>query len=192
MIAIPPPPYCIEAFDAALHDRAGFCCGIVPVDNYFRKTANKLAQADNVRMFVMTAADGALMGFYTLNAHAVDYRDLPKKFARTRPAHGAIPAAYISMIGRDRRYTGRGFGGDLLVDALCRIERTADQLGIAVVLLDVLDCGDPVRVARRKALYEGYGFMPLPSQPLRLFMSVATVRTVVFQCRGGGAVQSVV
>ena len=175
MTAPPKPPFCIEPFDASRHDRAGFICGIASVDNNFRKTANKLAQADNVRFYVMTSSDGALIGFYAINAHAVDYRDLPKKFARARPAHGWIPAAYIAMIGRDRRYAGQGFGGDLLVDALRRIQRAAVPLGIAVVMLDVLDCGDPGRLARRKALYESYGFLPLPSNPLRLFLPLSIV-----------------
>lgn len=175
MTATPTPPFCIEPFDASRHDRTGFRCGIASVDNYFRKTANKLAQADNVRLYVMTAADDALIGFYAINAHAVDYRDLPEKFARARPAHGWIPAAYIAMIGRDRRYAGQGFGGDLLVDTLRRIQRAAVPLGIAVVMLDVLDCGDPGRVVRRKALYQSYGFLPLPSNPLRLFLPMKTV-----------------
>ena len=179
MTAAPQPPFCIEPFDAARHDRAGFSCGIVPVDNYFRKTANKLAKADNVRVYVMTAADGALIGFYALNAHAVDYQELPRQYARNRPGHGAIPAAYIAMIGRDRRYAGQGFGGDLLVDALRRIDRAAAALGIAVVMLDVLDCGDAARVARRQALYAAYGFMPLVSNPLRLFLPMKTVQELI-------------
>ena len=56
-----------------------------------------------------------------------------------------------------------------MVDALTRIVRAADQIGIAVVLLDVLNCGDPELVARRKASYLRFGFMELPSQPLHLF-----------------------
>ncbi len=179
MTALPPPPYCIEPFDVMRHNRAGFDCGIVPVDNFFKKTANKLAQAGNIRLYVMTAADGALIGFYALNAHAVDYRDLPTAYARTRPRHGTIPAAYIAMIGRDRRYAGQGFGGDLLVDALRRIDHAAVALGIAVVMLDVLDCGDAARVARRQALYAAYGFMPLVSNPLRLFLPMKTVQELI-------------
>lgn len=54
MAVAAPAPYIIEPFDPAKHDRAAFSCGIVQVDNYFQKTANKLAQADNVRLYVMT------------------------------------------------------------------------------------------------------------------------------------------
>ena len=79
----------------------------------------------------------------------MSFTELPPQFARTRPSHGNIPAAYISMIGVDQRFAGRGYGGD---GAL---------------------------TARRKALYERYGFQPLPSRPLRLFLPVATVRRMM-------------
>lgn len=169
----------IAPFDPETHDRTAFSCGVAQVDNFFRKTANKLAKADNLRLWVMTTAEGDLVGFYGVNAHSVDYQDLPAKYARTRPGHGSIPAAYISMIGVDGRFQGQGFGGDLLVDALARLARASEAVGIAVVILDVLDCGDPEAVARRVALYRGYGFEPFPSKPLRLFLPMATIRTLI-------------
>lgn len=169
----------IEPLDPSKHDRSGFSCGVEQVNNFFTRTANKLAVADNLRVFVMTAGDGRVIGFYALNAHAVDYRDLPPKYARTRPGHGSIPAAYISMIGVDTRHAGRGYGGDLLADALTRIAAAAGNIGIAVAMLDVLDDGNIELIARRKALYEGYGFTALPSNPLRLFLPVATIRALL-------------
>jgi len=169
----------IEPFDPSRHDRAAFSCGVEQVDNFFKKTANKLAKADNIRLYVMTSPEGAVIGFYGLNAHAVHYSDLPSKFARTRPAHGTIPAAYISMIGRDEKFRGGGYGADLLVDALRRIAGAADAIGLAVVMLDILDCGDPGRVARRRALYESYGFQGLPSNPLRMFLALSVVRRLI-------------
>lgn len=169
----------IEPFDPERHDRAAFASGVDAVDNFLKKTANKLARADNLRLYAMTDPSGALIGFYALNAHAIDYAALPAKYARTRPGHGEIPAAYIAMIGVDARHQGHGFGGDLLVDALTRIVQAADAIGIAVVILDVLDDGDAEQVARRKALYESYGFQPLPSRPLRLFLPLATARQAI-------------
>ena len=169
----------IEPFDPERHDRTGFSCGVEAVDNYFKKTAGKLVSAGNVRLFVMVNPDGNLIGFYAINAHAVDYRDLPSRFARSRPGHGSIPAAFVAMIGRDQRYSGQGFGSDLLVDALRRMTQAADLIGLAVVMLDVLDCGDPERTARRQSLYQSYGFQPLPSNPARLYLPLATVRNLM-------------
>lgn len=174
-----PPRSIIEPFDPDKHDRTAFSCGLPQVDNFFKRTANKLAKADNLRVYVMLGAEGELIGFYALNAHAVDFADLPAKYARTRPGHGSIPAAYISMIGVDERFQGRGFGGNLLIDGLRRIALAADAIGIAVVMLDVLDCGDPDRVTQRTSLYEGYGFIPLAANPLRMFLPIATVRSLL-------------
>ena len=168
----------IEPFDPEKHDRTAFSCGVEQVDNFFKRTANKLSKAGNLRVFVMTGPANELIGFYAINAHSVDYRDLPPKYARTRPGHGSIPAAYISMIGVDSRFAGKGFGGDLLVDALMRIARIADEIGIAVVMLDVLDCGNSSLVKRRKELYESYGFAALPSDGPRLFLPIDTVRAL--------------
>jgi len=170
------PKFVIEPLDPLRHNRAAFSCGVEQVDNFLKKTANKLAAADNLRVFVMTAGGGEVMGFYALNAHAVDYQDLPSKYARTRPRHGSIPAAYLSMIGVDAGYTGKGYGGDLLVDALTRIASAAENIGIAVVMLDVLDDGNAGLIAKRKAVYEAYGFTALPSNPLRLFLPIAAVQ----------------
>ncbi|AAB91616.1 hypothetical protein NGR_a00290 (plasmid) [Sinorhizobium fredii NGR234] len=170
----------IEPLDPNRHDRAAFFCGIIQVDNFFKKTANKLSKADNLRVYVMTEDDGTtVIGFYAINSHSISYADLPERFSRTRPGHGSIPAAYISMIGRDQRYRGGGYGGDLLTDCLQRIAGIADQIGIAVVLLDVLVCGDEEKTSRRVALYSEYGFQPLPSMPLRMFLPIATIRSLM-------------
>lgn len=166
----------IELLDPERHDRDNFSCGVETVDNYFRKTANKLAKAGNTRVYVMTSENGDVVGFYALNAHSVGFTELPSRYARARPFHGEIPAAFISMIGVDQRYAGQGYGGDLLADALLRIVQAADRIGIAVVILDVLDDGNPDLVQRRKALYLRYGFEPLSSNQLRLFLPVAAIR----------------
>ena len=134
----------IEPFDPGRHDRTRFSCGVEQVDNYFKKTANKLSRADNIRLMVMTKGGKDVSRFYALNAHAVRFEDLPKKYARMRPSHGLVPAAYISMIGRDKRYKGLSYGGDLLVDALCWIVAAAEQIGISVVMIDVLSSFHPV------------------------------------------------
>lgn len=173
------PKFVIEPLDPSKHDRAAFSCGVEQIDNFLKRTANKLAAADNLRVFVMTTSAGEVIGFYAVNAHAVDYRELPRKYARTRPGHGSIPAAYLSMIGVDKRYAGHGYGGDLLADALTRIATAAESIGVAVVMLDILDDRNAELIAKRKVLYEGYGFAALPSNPLRLFLPIAMVRTLL-------------
>lgn len=174
-------PLKFEPFDPEKHDRTAFSCGVDQVDNYFRKTANKLQKAGNVRVSVLLGADEQLLGFYAVNAHSVDYSELPKKYSRTRPSHGSIPGAFISMIGVDQRFQGNGLGGILLVDALKKLARASETLGIAVVLLDVLDCGDQEATNRRLALYTGYGFTELESAPLRLFLPIQDAQVLLIE-----------
>ena len=169
----------IEPLDPSKHDRAAFSCGIDQVDNYFRKTANKLAQTSNVRVFVLTDPNGALIGFYATNAHSIHYTDLPDTFRCNRSGHGYIPAAYIAMIGVDLRHQGKGFGADLLVDCLSRIATAAEEIGIRVILLDVLDCGDPTFTERRKKLYLSYGFAPFASNSLCMYLPMSDVRALL-------------
>ncbi|MBB1248621.1 GNAT family N-acetyltransferase [Rhizobium sp. G21] len=179
MAQLEEPSLVIEPLDPARHDRDGFSSGVMQVDNFLKKTANKLSQADNLRTYVMTEDGQTITGFYAINSHAIDYHDLPTRYARTRPGHGMIPAAFISMIGRDQRYYGKGYGGILLMDCLVRLTRVADQIGTAMVMLDVLDCGDLERTTRRMELYRSYGFMPLSAQPLRMYLPIATVRSML-------------
>ena len=176
--------YIVEALDPDRHDREGFGCGIGGIDNYFKRTANKLARGDNVRVFVMVESrpsgvetPSRVIGFYAVNAHAVSYRELPRRYARTRPSHGNIPAAFIAMMACDREFQGRRFGGVLLANALARIVRAGDEIGISVAMLDVYD-GTPEMVARRKGFYKRFGFEELSvAGGLRTFLPIQHVRT---------------
>lgn len=168
----------IEPFDPSRRERAAFPRRRTG-RNPFPEEGNDPAGADDVRLPVMVAQDGAVIGFHAPNAHA----DLPARFARTRPAHGGIPAACISMIGRDRKFRGGGHGGALLVDALRRIA-AADVIGVAVVVADVPDRGDRDQGARRKALHETCGFRSLLSNPLRMFLPLRDVRTLIAEAEG--------
>lgn len=101
---------------------------------------------------------------------------MPAKFVRNRPSHGTIPAAYISMIGVDQHFAGHRYGGDLLIDALRRMSRAADTIRIVVVMLVVLNDDNEDLVAKLKSLFEEYGFAQLPSNSLRVYLPVGTMR----------------
>jgi len=169
---------CIEPFDRERHVRENFHSGVEGVDSYLKLTAGKLAKAGNVRFFVLVdlSEPNQIIGFYTLNAHAVDYNELPTKYKRAAPGHGSIPAAFISMMGVDNSRQGEKIGAHILVDALKRILISSASVATAVVLLDVINCGDLNQIKRRTQFYENFGFRSLPSQPMRLFLPVATIK----------------
>lgn len=169
-------PFTIQPFDPKTHDRAAFSCGVPQIDNYLKLTAKKGSKADVVRVWVVVDAQNNIVGFYGINMHAVDVKEMPASYKKKAMKHGLLPAAFIAMIGVDEKQQGNGLGSALVADALARIARASKVIGICVIMLDVFDDGDPDAVTRRKTYYESFGFTPLPDQPLRLFMPVATAR----------------
>lgn len=53
------------------------------------------------------------------------------------------------------------------------------MIGIRVILLDLLDCGDSDRTRQRRDLYASYEFTPLPSNTLRMVLPIGDVRALV-------------
>lgn len=101
---------------------------------------------------------------------------MPAPYKKKAMKHDLLPAAFIAMIGVDDKQQGNGLGSALVADALARIARASEEIWTCVIMLDVFDDGNPDAVTRRKTYYESLGFSPLPDQPLRLFMPVATAR----------------
>ena len=125
------------------------------------------------------ATDGRsplILGYYALNAHALEGGGLPKELTRDAPRHGAIPAVYLSMIAVARRRQGQGIGRILLADALARAASAAERVGIKAVVLDVIEDGGNALTEQRFAFYASMGFQPLPGRPLRMFIGIRTVR----------------
>jgi len=166
----------IEPFDPTHHDRAVFSCGTTRIDNFLHRTAKKHQKGDFIRVWVaVNESEKPILGFYSLNAHSVEADDLPAKLTRNAPNHGGIPALYLAMFGVDEKYQGRGLGRVLLADALKRAASVSEQIGIAVVVLDVLDDGDAKAVEKRYRFYEEFGFISFPSRRLRMFIPIATI-----------------
>ena len=169
----------IELLDPARHDRAAFKCGVVRLDNFLQRTARKQQSAGFTRVWVAVERDGrTILGYYALNAHALETNGLPDELARNAPRAGAIPALYLSMIAVDLRHQGRGIGRTLLADALKRAQGVADQIGIKAVVLDVIEDGGAEVTRRRRAFYERMGFRAFALQPSRMFIAIETIRAV--------------
>lgn len=167
----------IEPFDPEIHDRAAFSCGADRIDNFLKFTAKKHQQGDFARVWVAVANEQpTVLGYYSINGHSIEADRLPQRFTKNAPGHGGIGAAYVSMFGVDSDAQGQGLGTLLIADALKRIARVSDELGIFAVVLDVLDDGDAEKVDHRQSFYRRFGFIEFPSQPLRMFLQVATIR----------------
>ena len=141
----------IEPFDPDRHDRTAFPCGTNRLDIFLRLSAKKRQKDDFTRVFVAVAEGSPrILGYYALNTHAVPIDELGADRPPRSPNTGAIPALYLSMIAVDKRRQGRGLGADLAIDALNRARHVASEVGLKLVVLDVIDDGGPEAFARRR------------------------------------------
>ena len=173
------PRIVIEPFDPGRHDRSGFSCGTDRLDNFLRLSARKQQKDDFTRVFVAVAEGSReVLGYYALNAHAVATEELGADRPRRAPRTGSIPALYLSMIAVDERQQGMGLGSDLAVDALGRALSVAGEVGLKLVILDVIDDGGGDVFARRLEFYRRLGFRSLEDRPDRMFITLGTIRAM--------------
>ena len=160
------PPLTVEPL-ATHHDRASFSCGEPSLDRYLRRQASQDARRRVARVFVASGdPPERIAGYYTLTAASFEKDDLPAALARRLP-HYPVPAAVIGRLAVDLRSQGSGLGEVLLLDAIHRVVRAGDTIGVYAVVVDALH-------DRASAFYARYGFAPFPSQPLRLYLPLRT------------------
>ena len=172
-----PPRLSIELFEPNRHERAEFSCGVVRLDNFLRLSARKQQTDDFTRVFVAVAEGSRrILGYYALNTHAIGIAELGRSRPRHAPGHASVPALYLSMIAVDKSQQGRGLGTDLLIDALLRACRVSKDVGLRLVILDVIDDGGDRAFQRRKDFYRRMGFESFSDHPQRMFMTIGTIR----------------
>ena len=169
----------IESFDPARHERSGFSCGTERLDNFLRFSARKQQKDDFTRLFVAVAEGSpGVLGYHALNAHAVATGELGADRPRRAPNTGSLPALYLSMIAVDRSWQGKGLGSDLAVDALGRARNVAGEVGLELVILDVIGDGGNEAFARRMEFYRRLGFRSFQDRPERMFIALDTIRAM--------------
>lgn len=148
------------------HDRVGFTCGVKALDRYLHAQAGQDARKNVAAPFVLVLPDGAIAGYCTLSATAVNLGELPADIARKLPRYPLIPATLLGRLAVDQRHRGKGYGRHLLADALHRSLKS--EIASFAIIVDAKD-----DEARR--FYERESFLPLPDQPRRLFRPMTDI-----------------
>lgn len=153
------------------HDRAGFDCGVSPLNDFLRKTARQHREKGLSNTFVLLEEDAPqdILGFFTLSFLEVDATAIPAEFSRKLPKSSPLPAAKLARLAVDRRCQGKGYGAILLADAIKRIVRTAGESGGIVGLF--VDAKDE----QARNFYLRFGFISLQDASLSLFLPLKTL-----------------
>ena len=159
---------------SARHDRAAFDCGVQDLNVYLQRFARQNQSTGISQHFVAVEQAGSpqILGYYALSAGAVDFDEVPDALKKRLPRY-PIPVAHIGRLAVDRHSAGHGLGSWLLIDALARTVRVAEQLGIHAVEVVAIN-----HKARR--FCQKYGFQSLRDDPRHLYLPISVVRKLGF------------
>lgn len=160
-------PYQIEPL-ADKHNRAAFSCGVEALDLYLQRQASQDIRKHVAATFVITPDGASIAGFYTLSAHAVNLADLPESFAKKLPRYPTVPVTLLGRLAVSTNHRGHGIGQLLLLDAFKRVLVHSSEVASAAVVVDAKD-------SNARDFYLRHDFIPLPSNPNRLFYMVKTI-----------------
>lgn len=151
------------------HDRNQFDCGSPPLNTFLARHARQNQMKGLSRTFVLLQESAPrVIGFYTLSAGRVAFAELPPAVAAKLPRY-PLPVAHLGRLATCLSVRGQGLGELLLLNALTRIARTAEQIGIAGV--DVFAKG-----ARAREFYKKYGFTELLDSENHLYLPLGQLR----------------
>lgn len=155
------------------HDRKSFDCGERSLNQYLHRYASQDIRRRINRVFVASLPDAPqqVIGYYSLSAGSLDATDLPQILRRRLPRY-PVPVVLLGRLAVAEPHHGQGLGSILLADALQRIVQASQVMAINAVVVDALND----RAAR---FYRQFVFIPLPSQPLKQFLPMDSVSSLI-------------
>jgi ribosomal protein S18 acetylase RimI-like enzyme len=169
-MTVPRFNYIIEALTSQ-QSRDNFCCGIEALDLYLKKQAGQDVRRFLTAVFILQdLQQQRIAGYYTLAATAIELADLPDVIVRKLPKYPLLSATLLGRLAIDQNYQGQGLGTFLLFDALHR-SKNSEVASMAVVV--------DAKNEQAKEFYEYHQFIPFSSQPLRLYLPMATILTML-------------
>jgi len=151
------------------HNRGKFDCGEQILNRYIQKFARQNAKSNLGETYVLTNNSKDILGFYTISTASLDYDAYPQN--KGLPKY-AIPSALIGRLAVDQNQQGNGYGKLLLVDALKRILKVSEEIGIHCITVDAKDDS-------AKKFYQYFGFEELLDEENHLYISIQKVRNSI-------------
>lgn len=150
------------------HDRSSFDCGEPALNEFLQRQANQLQKRMVSKTYVAVDQKNQIAGFYSLSVTQIQREQSPEQLHQFS-TYLPIPAALIGRLATSIQHQGQGVGTYLLAHALTTIKRIAENIGLAVVVVDAKNND----VAE---FYKKYGFIPSSTNALRLFLLVQTIK----------------
>jgi ribosomal protein S18 acetylase RimI-like enzyme len=159
----------IELLDKS-HDRDGFDCGSEPLNLFLKQTARQHAERGISRTFVLVdegaTAPKPIVGFFALNICQIKSESLSQAEAKKLPRD--VSGIRLGRLAVSKEHQRQGVGKMLLVAAMGKFTEIFNTAGGIGLFVDAKD-------QDAKKYYEQFGFVPMPSNELELFLPVKTI-----------------
>jgi len=157
----------IETLHSSLN-RKEFTCGKETLDKYLHTQASQDVKRKLCVVFAMFE-NITVMGYYTLSNASIPVEMMPDSVKKKMPkSYNSLPVTLLGRLAVDTRFSGRGLGGILLLDALRRSYEVAHKsLGSIGVVVDPLDTD-------ATAFYQKFGFVLLPDSG-KMFLPITDI-----------------
>lgn len=154
------------------HDRKSFDCGEPSLNQDLHRYASQDVRRRVNRVFVASppSKPRQVIGYYSLCAGSLASNDLPEK-SRSRLPKYPVPIVLLGRLAVAKSHQSKGLGSILLTDSLQRVGQASRVMAVYAVVVDALN-------DRAAEFYQLFGFIPMPSQPLKLFLPMESVATL--------------
>lgn len=154
----------IEELDPKRHDRAGFDCGVEPLNRYLRTLATQHRSKGIATTFVLVdaAAPDVILGYYSLSAASLAFERLTAADRTALPSY-PIPAVRIGRLATSATHRGQRLGELLLQNAIKRTLSARRTLGVFAVLVEAKDTA-------AEDFYRRYGFRLCDEHTRQLYL----------------------
>lgn len=144
------------------HILSEFYCGEAALDDWVRHRGLKNQATGAARTFVICKKNSSqVVGFYSLATGSVTHDIATGSLSRNMP--DPIPVIILARLAVNTGYHSKGLGTDLLHDAVLRISRVAENIGVRAIMVHALSDA-------AKLFYLRHGFMPSATQERTLFL----------------------
>lgn len=157
------------------HDTEGFDSGSELLDSWLKAIALQAGFAGTAKTFVLLNPkdNKSVIGYYSLASASLATEDALDRI-RAGTGKYPIPAVILARLAVKKEFQGRGIGKLLIRDAVLRVLRVREEIGIRVFLIHAID-------DEAKSYYQSLGFSPAKFHPRLLMALIKDLRKMVSQ-----------
>ncbi len=150
------------------HDLEHFDCGSHESLNSWLKKYALQSESNNSACTYVLHRQNIVVGYYAISAGSIMREQATLRAAQRQSSH-PVPVSLIGRLAIDTKEQGRKLGSALLKDALIRIDRAAEIIGIRAVLVHAID-------ESARNFYERFDFERCPGHDLHLMLLMKDLR----------------